>query len=82
VPERVLTLRLGGAVEYETSDGAARQVPPGGFVLVKDTHGKGHIYSVARSAIAGGRQRFVFKPREPAPGRIELPEHSSAARLT
>jgi hypothetical protein len=43
VPERVLTVRLDGAVEYETSDGEVRHVPAGGFVLVEDTHGKGHI---------------------------------------
>jgi hypothetical protein len=43
VPERVLTVRLDGAVEYETSDGEVRQVQAGSFVLVEDTHGKGHI---------------------------------------
>src|SRR5262245_7897718 len=43
VPERVLTVRLDGSVEYETSDGEVRHVPPGGFVLVEDTHGKGHL---------------------------------------
>jgi hypothetical protein len=43
VPERVLTVRLDGSVEYEASDGEVRQVPAGGFVLVEDTHGKGHI---------------------------------------
>ena len=32
VPERVLTVRLDGAVEYETSDGEVRHVPAGGFV--------------------------------------------------
>jgi hypothetical protein len=73
VPERVLTVRLDGAVEYETSDGEVRHVPAGGFVLVEDTHGKGHISSVARSAVAGGRQRLLLQPREPAPCRIELP---------
>ena len=36
-------MRLDGAVEYETSDGEVRYVPAGGFVLVEDTHGKGHI---------------------------------------
>ena len=40
VPERVLTVRLDGSVEYETSDGEVRYVPAGGFVLVEDTHGK------------------------------------------
>jgi hypothetical protein len=43
VPERVLTVRLNGAVEYETSDGQVRRVEAGGIVLVEDTHGKGHI---------------------------------------
>jgi len=39
----VLTVRLDGSVEYETSDGEVRYVPAGGFVLVEDTHGKGHL---------------------------------------
>ena len=43
VPERVLTVRLDGSVEYQTSDGEVRQVAAGGFVLVEDTHGKGHL---------------------------------------
>ena len=43
VPECVLTVRLDGSVEYETSDGEVRHVPAGGFVLVEDTHGKGHL---------------------------------------
>ena len=43
VPERVLTVRLDGSVEYETSDGEVRQVPAGCFVLVEDTHGRGHL---------------------------------------
>ena len=43
VPERVLTVRLDGALEYETSDGEVRTVAEGGFVLVEDTHGKGHL---------------------------------------
>lgn len=43
VPARVLTVRLTGAVEYETSDGEVRQVSAGEFVLVEDTHGKGHL---------------------------------------
>ena len=43
VPERVLTVRLDGAVAYETSDGEVRHVGAGSFVLVEDTHGKGHI---------------------------------------
>jgi hypothetical protein len=43
VPGRVLTVRLDGSVEYETSDGEVRHVPAGSFVLVEDTHGKGHL---------------------------------------
>lgn len=42
VPERVLTVRLGGSAEYETSDGEKRTVPAGGFILFEDTSGKGH----------------------------------------
>src|SRR5271155_5047847 len=43
VPEPVLTVRLDGSVEYETSDGEVRHVQAGGFALVADTHGKGHL---------------------------------------
>jgi hypothetical protein len=43
VPEPVLTVRLDGSVEYETSDGNRRHVAAGSFVLVEDTHGKGHL---------------------------------------
>ncbi len=50
VPERVLTVRLDGAVEYQTSDGEVRHVKAGGFVLVEDTHGKGHISRHSREA--------------------------------
>ncbi len=39
VPEAVLTVKL----DYETSDGEVRHVPAGSFVLVADTHGKGHL---------------------------------------
>lgn len=42
VPKRVLTVRLNGSAEYETSDGEKRMVPAGGFILFEDTHGKGH----------------------------------------
>ena len=42
VPERVLTVRLDGSAEYQTSDGDNRHVPAGSFVLFEDTHGKGH----------------------------------------
>lgn len=43
VPARALTVRLTGAVEYETSDGEVRHVSAGEFVLVEDTHGKGQL---------------------------------------
>ncbi len=43
VPDRVLTVRLDGSVEYETSDGEVRKVAAGEFVLIEDTHGKGHL---------------------------------------
>ena len=43
VPESVLTIRLDGSVDYETSDGEVRHVPAGRFVLLEDTHGKGHL---------------------------------------
>ncbi len=42
VPDSVLTVRLDGSVEYETSDGEVRQVRAGSFVLVEDTR-KGHL---------------------------------------
>jgi hypothetical protein len=42
-PGRVLAVWLDGVVEFETSDGEVRRVPAGGFVLVEDTHGKGHV---------------------------------------
>jgi len=37
VPERVLTVRLGGSAEYQTSDGDQRNVPAGSFILFEDT---------------------------------------------
>lgn len=43
VPMPMLTVRLDGSVEYETSDGAIRHVAAGSFVLVSDLHGKGHL---------------------------------------
>ena len=43
VPDPNLTVRLDGSVEYETSDGEVRHVQAGSFVLVEDTHGKGHL---------------------------------------
>jgi hypothetical protein len=42
VPERVLTVRLDGSAEYQTSDGDKKHVPAGSFVMFEDTHGKGH----------------------------------------
>jgi hypothetical protein len=42
VPERVLTVRLDGSAEYQTSDGDERHVPAGSFVLFEDTDGKEH----------------------------------------
>ena len=43
VPEPNLSVRLDGSVEYETSEGETRHVEAGSFVLVADTHGKGHL---------------------------------------
>ena len=42
VPERVLTVRLDGSADYQTSDGDQRRVPAGSFVLFEDVDGKGH----------------------------------------
>ena len=42
VAERVLTVRLDGSADYQTSDGDERCVPAGSFILFEDTHGKGH----------------------------------------
>ena len=42
-PGRVLTVWLDGVVEFETSDGEVRRISAGGYVLVEDTHGRGHI---------------------------------------
>jgi len=36
-------LWLTGEVEFETSDGDIRRLPPGSVVLAEDTTGKGHI---------------------------------------
>ncbi|MEM9360037.1 MAG: hypothetical protein AAGB04_27955 [Pseudomonadota bacterium] len=53
VPERVLTVRLGGSAEYETSDREKRTVPESGFILFEDTHGKGHrtIHSLQEQTV-------------------------------
>jgi hypothetical protein len=42
VPERVITVRLNGSAEYETSDGDKRRVEAGGFILFEDVDGMGH----------------------------------------
>ena len=42
-PRRLLVLWLTGEVEFETSDGEVRRLPPGSIVLAEDTTGKGHI---------------------------------------
>jgi hypothetical protein len=42
-PERLFGIVLSGFIEFETSDGAVRQLSPGRVVLVEDTRGKGHI---------------------------------------
>jgi hypothetical protein len=42
-PQRLLVLWLTGDVEFETSDGNIRRLPPGSVVLAEDTSGKGHI---------------------------------------
>ena len=42
-PGRLLAVWLDGIVEFEASDGEVRRVSAGGYVLVEDTHGKGHI---------------------------------------
>jgi len=43
VPARNLSVRLTGTVDYETSDGEVRHLSAGEFVLLEDTHGKGHL---------------------------------------
>jgi hypothetical protein len=51
VPERVLTVRLDGSAEYQTSDGDERRVPAGSFVLFEDVDDKGRrIATFARRA--------------------------------
>jgi hypothetical protein len=42
VPERVLTVRLNGSAEYETSDGDKKHVAAGSFIMFEDVSGKGH----------------------------------------
>jgi hypothetical protein len=43
VPEPVLTVRLDGSVEYEKQRRGCGHLPAGSFVLVEDTHDKGHL---------------------------------------
>jgi hypothetical protein len=42
-PSRKIVIWLTGEIEYETSDGMVRRMPPGSVVLSEDTTGKGHI---------------------------------------
>jgi quercetin dioxygenase-like cupin family protein len=42
-PERMFGIVLRGTMEFETSDGSAQRVGPGGVVVAEDTFGKGHI---------------------------------------
>lgn len=42
-PSRKIVIWLTGQIEYETSDGDVRRLPPGSVVLSEDTTGKGHI---------------------------------------
>ena len=60
VPARVLTVRLTGAVEYETSDGEARIIKAGEVILVEDTTGKGHL----SKAVEGKVRNCIFVPVE------------------
>jgi len=50
VPDRVLTVRLDGSVDYQTSDGNERHVPAGGFNLFEDTTTKGHKTRIRRAS--------------------------------
>jgi hypothetical protein len=58
-PGRVLAVWLDGVVEFETSDREVRQVSAGGFVLVEDTHGKGHI---SRHPVDGQHMLLITLP--------------------
>ena len=42
-PSRKIVIWLTGEIEYETSDGMIRRLPPGSVVLSEDTTGRGHI---------------------------------------
>ena len=50
---------IDGIVEFETSDGEVRHVAAGGFVLVEDTHGKGHV---SRHPAAGQSVILITMP--------------------
>ena len=58
-PGRILAVWLDGIVEFETSDGEVRHVSAGGFVLVEDTHGKGHI---SRHPVGGQNVILITLP--------------------
>jgi hypothetical protein len=68
-PGRVLTVWLDGIVEFETSDGEVRRVSAGGFVLVEDTHGRGHI---SRHPVEGQSLILITLPEG-----LDSPEHSN-----
>jgi hypothetical protein len=68
VPEANLSVRLDGSVEYETSDGEVRHVPAGSFVLVADTHGKGHLSRHSTEA-----QTVIWIS---LPNGLDVPPHS------
>jgi hypothetical protein len=65
VPDSVLTVRLDGSVEYESSDGEVRHVQAGSFVLVVDTHGKGHLSRHSAEA-----QTVIWIPHVALPAEI------------
>ena len=50
VPERVLTVRLDGSAEYQTSDGDERHVPAGSFVCSRTRWQVTQIATFARRA--------------------------------
>lgn len=62
--------RLDGSVEYETSDGEVRRVQAGSFVLVEDTHGKGHLSRIPqRRRLSSGfhyRTASNYRPHSPS----------------
>jgi hypothetical protein len=42
-PRRMFLVSLGGHYEIEASDGATRQIGPGGVLLLEDVDGDGHV---------------------------------------